>query len=183
MADTENLRLLVIEESSSDAESLANELRTAGHAIELKHATDMASLEASLSEQTPDILICGSGAGLPGVPLLLVRRQWRGLLLEPRLKRWAFLRQVIRQLELDAQAVRVRFQDLAVEHRGFDLITVRALGTIESLPFLLNWARTRLAAGGTTKNLPEICYPRLENSKFWEVYFFDAGNLAYLAAA
>jgi len=36
----ENLHLLVVEESSSDAESLANELRNAGHSIDLLFAAD-----------------------------------------------------------------------------------------------------------------------------------------------
>ncbi len=65
MTNNQNLQLLVIEESRSDAESLANELRNAGHKIDLKHATELASLETSLAEQVPDILVCGSGDGLP----------------------------------------------------------------------------------------------------------------------
>ena len=44
------------------------------------------------------LLDVGSGAGLPGVPLLAARPRWRGVLLEPRQKRWAFLRTVIREL-------------------------------------------------------------------------------------
>ncbi|MDX1697483.1 MAG: diguanylate cyclase, partial [Thiohalobacterales bacterium] len=60
-----NLRLLVIEESRGDAESLANELRNSGHSIELAYAADLAALEAELARQVPDILICGSGVGLP----------------------------------------------------------------------------------------------------------------------
>ena len=65
MTKDENLHLLVVEESSSDAESLANELRNAGHSIVLSFAADAAALEKQLTAKTPDILICGSGAGLP----------------------------------------------------------------------------------------------------------------------
>ena len=65
MTNNQNLNLLVIEESRSDAESLANELRDAGHSIDLKYANELASLEGALAEQVPDILVCGSGAGLP----------------------------------------------------------------------------------------------------------------------
>lgn len=90
------------------------------------------------------LLDIGSGAGLPGVPLLAVRPGWRGLLLEPRQKRWAFLRTVVREIGLDAEVVRARYQDLG-ECRPFDLITVRAVGRHETL---LGWAGARLADAG-----------------------------------
>jgi len=90
------------------------------------------------------LLDVGSGAGLPGVPLLAVRPQWGGVLLEPRQKRWAFLRTVVRELGLEADVARSRFQDLG-ECLRFDLITVRAVGGHEAL---LEWARGRLTEGG-----------------------------------
>jgi len=90
------------------------------------------------------LLDVGSGAGLPGVPLLAVRPQWGGVLLEPRQKRWAFLRTVVRELGLEADVARSRFQDLG-ECPKFDLITVRAVGGHEAL---LEWARGRLTEGG-----------------------------------
>jgi 16S rRNA (guanine527-N7)-methyltransferase len=86
----------------------------------------------------------GSGAGLPGIPLLVVKPGWRGLLLEPRTKRWAFLCQAIRELGLSAEAIMVRYQDL--DEDDFDAVTVRALG---DSPRLLDWARSRLAPGGS----------------------------------
>lgn len=87
----------------------------------------------------------GSGAGLPGVPLLCAAGSWRGLLVEPRQKRWAFLRLVIRELHLDAEAVRMRFQDLPAATGGISVVCARALGRHGEL---LQWARPRLAAGG-----------------------------------
>lgn len=90
------------------------------------------------------LLDVGSGAGLPGVPLLVARPGWSGVLLEPRQKRWAFLKMVIRELRLDARAVDRRYEDLEVEET-FDLITTRAVGGHDAL---LDWARTRLAGGG-----------------------------------
>ncbi|MEZ5543151.1 MAG: EAL domain-containing protein [Pseudomonadota bacterium] len=65
MTAGETLRLLIVEESGSDAESLANELRNAGHALACTHVTDAAALDHALEQQLPDILVCGSGAGLP----------------------------------------------------------------------------------------------------------------------
>lgn len=90
------------------------------------------------------LLDVGSGAGLPGVPLLAVRPQWSGVLLEPRQKRWAFLRMVVRELDLEADVVRSRYQELG-ERPPFDLITVRAVGGHGAL---LEWARERLAPAG-----------------------------------
>jgi len=87
----------------------------------------------------------GSGAGLPGVPLLAAAPLWRGLLIEPRRKRWAFLRTVIRELGLDAEAAECRYGEAPVPPRGAGAIVSRAMGGREAL---LEWARPRLAAGG-----------------------------------
>jgi 16S rRNA (guanine527-N7)-methyltransferase len=86
----------------------------------------------------------GSGAGLPGVPLLIARPAWSGVLLEPRQKRWAFLKLVIRELALDAAAVDARFEDFD-ENGGFDVVTTRAVGGQAAI---LEWARPRLRDGG-----------------------------------
>jgi 16S rRNA (guanine527-N7)-methyltransferase len=91
------------------------------------------------------LLDIGSGAGLPGVPLLLIRPAWRGVLLEPRQKRWAFLRLVVRELGLDATVERLRYQDYRNGDAVFDLVTVRGLGHHAEL---IGWAAARLVAGG-----------------------------------
>ena len=86
----------------------------------------------------------GSGAGLPGVPLLCVMGGWSGLLIEPRQKRWAFLSLVIRELDLQADVVRARYE--TIEETGFDLVTCRAVGGHEAL---LGWASHRLSPKGS----------------------------------
>jgi 16S rRNA (guanine527-N7)-methyltransferase len=86
----------------------------------------------------------GSGAGLPGIPLLIAQPDWEGVLLEPRQKRWAFLKRVIRELDLSAEAVDKRYQELPTTET-FRLVTARALGGHEDL---LEWARGRLSRGG-----------------------------------
>jgi 16S rRNA (guanine527-N7)-methyltransferase len=87
----------------------------------------------------------GSGAGLPGVPLLAACPGFSGVLLEPREKKWTFLKLVIRELGLDARAERARYHDLE-NGRPWDAVTVRAVG---NQPEILGWARSRLAANGT----------------------------------
>ncbi|MEE4270968.1 MAG: 16S rRNA (guanine(527)-N(7))-methyltransferase RsmG [Thermoanaerobaculales bacterium] len=99
---------------------------------------------APLLEGSGRLLDVGSGAGLPGVPLLAVSPGWRGVLLEPRHKRWAFLKMAIRELDLSAEAEASRYEDLGGDAR-FDLITCRAVGNHEGL---LAWARERLVDGG-----------------------------------
>jgi 16S rRNA G527 N7-methylase RsmG len=66
------------------------------------------------------------------------------VLLEPRQKRWAFLKLVIRELGLDAEAERARFQDLKND-RPWNAVTVRAVGNQREI---LDWAGSRLAADG-----------------------------------
>ena len=87
----------------------------------------------------------GSGAGLPGIPLLASIDGMSGVLLEPREKRWTFLRLVIRELELDAVVLRARYQDLPESESGFDVMTCRAVGGMAELA---GWARRRLVEGG-----------------------------------
>ena len=86
----------------------------------------------------------GSGAGLPGVPLLAACPGFSGVFLEPRQKRWAFLKLVIRELGLDAEAERARYQDLE-DDGPWNVVTVRAVGNQREI---LDWAESRLAADG-----------------------------------
>jgi 16S rRNA (guanine527-N7)-methyltransferase len=128
------------------------------------------------------LLDVGSGAGLPGVPLLAVRPQWRGVLLEPRQKRWAFLRTVVRELGLSADVVRSRYQDFDSE-RAYDRITCRALGGHSKL---LAWARHRLTpAGEVVLWTTEAGMAKLAAGGEWRVLSsqlpgLDCGRLARL---
>ena len=113
-----------------------------------------------------DLLDVGSGAGLPGVPLLAACPGWVGTLLEPRHKRWAFLKLVVRELGLSAEVVRERFEALPAGRR-WHCITARAVGRDEAL---LRWAETRLQPDGevmlwtTTETAG-----RLEGLRAWRV--------------
>ncbi|MGZ6135510.1 MAG: 16S rRNA (guanine(527)-N(7))-methyltransferase RsmG [Myxococcaceae bacterium] len=78
------------------------------------------------------LLDVGSGNGFPAVPLLLARPRMRGVLLEPRERRWAFLREVVRELGLAADVVRSRAKDHAGS--GYAALTVRGVEMGEWLP-------------------------------------------------
>jgi 16S rRNA (guanine527-N7)-methyltransferase len=71
------------------------------------------------------LLDVGSGNGFPAVPLLLARPGLRGTLLEPRERRWSFLKEVVRTLGLEATVRRERIE--AYSGGPYDAITVRAL--------------------------------------------------------
>lgn len=72
----------------------------------------------------------GSGAGLPGLPLAIVREDLEMVLIEPRSKRAAFLAHVIRTLGLGNVIVeRCRAEELEDE-AGFDTVASRAFGTL-----------------------------------------------------
>jgi 16S rRNA (guanine527-N7)-methyltransferase len=90
------------------------------------------------------LLDIGSGAGFPGVPLMAARPGWTGVLLEPRQKRWAFLRLAVRELRLSADVERARFQDFG-ENSLWDAVTVRAIGNHGQI---LDWAQPRVSRGG-----------------------------------
>ena len=128
------------------------------------------------------LLDVGSGAGLPGVPLLVTEPRWHGVLLEPRQKRWAFLRLVIRELDLDAEALDCRYEELAGAAR-FDLITARAVG---GYPALLRWARDRTEpAGGVALWTTDSGVGGIEREGGWRVLSWplaglDRGRLVYL---
>jgi 16S rRNA (guanine527-N7)-methyltransferase len=84
----------------------------------------------------------GSGNGLPAIPILAVREGWAGVLLEPRERRWAFLREAVRELDLRAEVVRERAED----HRGgpYDALTSRG---VKAGPWLEAAARLVRAGG------------------------------------
>jgi len=96
-----------------------------------------------LLDEHGTLLDIGSGGGLPGVPLLCALPGWRGVLLEPRRKKWAFLRQIIRELDLKAEARKESFE----EHGGggYSAICSRALGGHVEI---VRWAASRLTPEG-----------------------------------
>src|SRR5258706_1194978 len=85
------------------------------------------------------LLDIGAGAGLPGLPLKIVRPQWEVMLLEATGKKVTFLEHIIETLQLkNVVAVHGRAEELAhkPEYRAkFDVATARA---VASLPILLD---------------------------------------------
>lgn len=83
----------------------------------------------------------GSGAGLPGIPLALVRPDLRITLVEPLQRRAEFLQLAVGRLEIQDQVsvMRARAEELATESRHsalFDVVTCRAVAPLSKL---LRW--------------------------------------------
>lgn len=84
--------------------------------IEERHIDDsLKALPWVLDAPPGPAVDVGSGAGLPGVPLALAapQRLWR--LLEPRAKRAGFLDEVVRELDLNAEVIRISAHQAAAD--------------------------------------------------------------------
>ncbi|MET8135976.1 MULTISPECIES: 16S rRNA (guanine(527)-N(7))-methyltransferase RsmG [unclassified Streptomyces] len=92
---------------------------------------------AVLSEVVPEgVTVCdvGSGAGLPGIPLALVREDLKITLLEPLLRRTTFLTEVVELLGLDhVTVVRGRAEEVMGKVQPVHVVTARAVAPLDRL--------------------------------------------------
>jgi 16S rRNA (guanine527-N7)-methyltransferase len=92
---------------------------------------------AVLSEVVPSgVSVCdvGSGAGLPGIPLALVRPDLKITLLEPLLRRTNFLSEVVELLDLDhVTVVRGRAEEVLGTLAPVHVVTARAVAPLDRL--------------------------------------------------
>ena len=74
----------------------------------------------------------GSGAGLPGIPLALVRPDLQLTLIEPLLRRSTFLTETVETLDIGdrVEVVRSRAED---HHQSYDAVVARALAPLDRL--------------------------------------------------
>lgn len=105
------------------------------------------------------LLDFGSGGGFPAIPLLIVRRDLEGTLVESSVKKAAYLDEVISRLALTARVVNARFPDTfpMAGNARYDVLTTRAVAAAGRLvraarPYLspgakaLLWTSEPLAA-------------------------------------
>jgi 16S rRNA (guanine527-N7)-methyltransferase len=92
---------------------------------------------AVLSEVVPEgVTVCdvGSGAGLPGIPLALVREDLKITLLEPLLRRTTFLTEVVELLGLDhVTVIRGRAEEVMGKLPPVHVVTARAVAPLDRL--------------------------------------------------
>ena len=106
---------------------------------------------AVVSELIPEgasVVDVGSGAGLPGVVLAIVRPDLRITLVEPLLRRANFLSHTVEELGLDVRVVRGRAEDRAVVAGigGADIVTARAVAPLSKL---MGWCLPIAVVGGS----------------------------------
>lgn len=94
------------------------------------------------------LLDVGSGAGFPGIPLMICKPALTAHFLEPNSKKVSFLKQVIRLTKLrqiDVIKGRIEESPNLFHPRGYHIITARALAR---LPQVLEWCAPHLTSGG-----------------------------------
>jgi len=94
-----------------------------------RHIFDALTLVPVIPPQAETLIDLGSGAGLPGIPLVIVRPHLKVTLLEASRKRSSFLHEVIRQLRL-SQVTVIHERIEALINNGdyghYDCVTSRA---------------------------------------------------------
>ncbi len=108
-----------------------------------RHILNSAAL-SELIEPGSTVIDVGSGAGLPGIPLAVLRPDLQVTLLEPLLRRSTFLVEAVSDLDLTArvQVVRARAED----HTGrYDVVVARAVAPLDRL---IGWCDPLRRPGG-----------------------------------
>jgi 16S rRNA (guanine527-N7)-methyltransferase len=100
---------------------------------------------ADLIPEEATLIDIGSGAGLPGVVLAIVRDDLSITLLEPLLRRTAFLQECVDLLGLSNVSVRRARAEEVVGEYAADIVTARAVAPLERLA---GWALPLLRPGG-----------------------------------
>lgn len=100
-----------------------------------RHVSNSLALVDLLSEGI-DLADIGSGAGLPGIPLAIVRPDVRVTLIESLARRVRFLEMAIEELGLEDRVTVIRGRAEEQKKRHFDVVTARAVAPLERL---LKW--------------------------------------------
>jgi 16S rRNA (guanine527-N7)-methyltransferase len=108
-----------------------------------RHILNSAALSGLIA---PDSAVAdvGSGAGLPGIPLAILRSDLRMTLIEPLLRRCTFLTETVEKLGIAdrVHVVRSRAED---HHQSYDVVVARA---VAPLARLIGWCNPLRADGG-----------------------------------
>ncbi|WP_238165323.1 16S rRNA (guanine(527)-N(7))-methyltransferase RsmG [Kribbella caucasensis] len=108
-----------------------------------RHLLNCAVLERLIPEEST-VADIGTGAGLPGIVLALVRPDLQVSLVEPLLRRTTFLQEAVDKLGIpNAEVVRARAEELPPA--SYDVVTSRAVAPLGKLA---GWCLPLCAEGG-----------------------------------
>jgi 16S rRNA (guanine527-N7)-methyltransferase len=109
-----------------------------------RHVANSAVVE-ELVPQGSSMVDVGSGAGLPGIPIALVRPDISMILVEPLLRRSTFLSEVVERLQLADRVtvLRGRAEEVSLQ---VDVVTARAVAPLDRLA---GWTLPLVKLGGT----------------------------------
>lgn len=114
-----------------------------------RHYLDSAApLALGLIPQGARVIDVGTGAGLPGIPLCILRPDLRVTLLDAQRKRVTFLQAAIEALDLPAQAVHMRAEDAARDEAHREAYEVAVSRAVAATPTLLELTLPFVRVGG-----------------------------------
>jgi 16S rRNA (guanine527-N7)-methyltransferase len=94
-----------------------------------RHFIECAFVAGQLPRDITDLMDYGSGAGLPGIPIAIVRPEIRVTLAEGHGKKASFLRETLRVLNLEGDVYDGRVETMP--EGGFDAVSMRAVEKME----------------------------------------------------
>jgi 16S rRNA (guanine527-N7)-methyltransferase len=109
-----------------------------------RHFVECVQCAQAIPGEVRTLLDFGSGAGLPGIPISIVRPEINVILGESQGKKSVFLREAVRTLRLNAEIYEGRIEKMPPE-RAFDAITLRA---VDKMADACSLASQKLAPGG-----------------------------------
>ena len=125
----------------------------------------------TLPKNIVSLLDFGSGAGFPGIPITLIRKDLQVTLAESQNKKSAFLREAIRTLSLDVKVHSARAETL---NTRFDCITLRAVDNMaQAIPAAIELLNPTgwLAVLTTQQDAPQIQTTVSQSAQFiWQPF-------------
>ncbi|HET9874832.1 MAG TPA: 16S rRNA (guanine(527)-N(7))-methyltransferase RsmG [Mycobacterium sp.] len=112
-----------------------------------RHLLNCAAIGELLNAGGERVVDLGSGAGLPGLALVIARPDLQMVLVEPLLRRSEFLREAVAELGLDVEVVRGRADEPSVRNAigEVDAVVSRAVASLDKLT---GWCLPLLRPGG-----------------------------------
>jgi 16S rRNA (guanine527-N7)-methyltransferase len=108
-----------------------------------RHILNSAALSGLIAAESA-VADVGSGAGLPGIPLAILRPDLRMTLIEPLLRRFTFLTQTVQELGITKHVTVVRSR--AEDHeQNYDVVVARAVARLDRL---IGWCNPLRAPKG-----------------------------------